>query len=129
MDISKPTTVDDYIALANNNVKEHLIQLRITVLEAAPNAEERISWEMPGYKLFGRVLIYFAGFSKHVSLFPGSEAIEMFKEELAGYKTNKGTIRFPLDKDIPTDLVKRIVEYRAKENEKLAKIKSKSTKK
>ncbi len=125
METTKPTTVDDYIALANNNVKAHLVQLRTVILETVPDAEERISWEMPGYKLYGRVLIYFAGFTKHVSLFPGPEAIEVFKEELSGYKTNKGTIRFPLDQEIPANLVKKIVEYRAKENKELAKSKKK----
>lgn len=119
----KPTTVDDYIALSKDNVKESLIQLRTAILEAAPEVEERISWEMPGYKLYGYILIYFAGFKNHVSLFPGPEAIETFKEELAEYKTHKGTIQFPLNK-IPVKLVKKIVKFRARENKKLAKIKS-----
>ncbi len=123
MQSAKPTTVDEYIAVAGDNVKEHLIQLRTAILEAAPEAEERISWEMPGYKLYGRVLVYFAGFTKHVSLFPGPEAIEEFKDELLGYKTHKGTIQFSLERKIPVTLVKKIVKFRAKQNRELAKTK------
>ncbi len=125
MNISKPQTVDEYIALASPNVKEHLEQLRIAVLQAAPQALEGISYEMPVYKLNG-VLVYFGGFTKHVSLFPGPEAIVAFKEELTEYKTSNGTIQFSLNKKIPAMLVKKIVKFRLKEN--LSKVKSKSKK-
>ncbi len=120
----KPKTVDEYMALFPQNVRDLLGTFRIVVLETAPEAQEYIGYEMPAYKLYGRVLIYFAGFSKHVSLFPGPQAILAFKEELTGYKTSGGTIRFPLDKTLPVDLVKRIIEFRMKENSEKTKKKS-----
>lgn len=121
----KPTTVDEYIAAAAPSVKEYLERLRSAVKQAAPQADEVISYEMPAYKQNG-ILIYFGGFTKHVSLFPGSEAIETFKDELADYKTAKGTIRFSLDKPLPIVLIKKIIKLRVKEN--LAKQKQKSKK-
>ncbi len=122
MSVSKPKTVDEYIAAASPNVKEHLERLRMAVLQAAPQAQEGISYEMPVYKLNG-VLVYFGGFTKHVSLFPGPDAIAAFKDELTEYKTSNGTIQFPLNKPIPVMLVKKIVKFRLKEN--LAKVKNK----
>ncbi len=115
MDISKPKTVDEYIAVASPDVKEYLEQLRMAILQVVPQAQEGISYEMPVYKLNG-VLVYFGGFTKHVSLFPGPKAIVAFKEELTAYKTSAGTIQFPINKPIPIDLVKKIVQFRMKEN-------------
>ncbi len=122
MDTAKPKTVDEYIAIASPNVKEHLERMRIAVLQTAPESLEYISYEMPAYKQNG-IIVYFGGFTKHVSLFPGPEAIVAFKDELAAYKTSGGTIRFPADKKLPVTLIKKIVKYRLKEN--LAKAKSK----
>lgn len=122
---SKPTTVDEYIALAIPKAREHLERLRIAIQQAAPDAIECISYEMPAYKFHG-IVVYFGGFSKHVSLFPGSEAIIRFSNELQEYKTSRGTIRFSLDKKIPISLVKKIVKYRVNEN--LEKMKSKTKK-
>lgn len=121
----KPTNVDEYIALAAPNIKEHLERIRAVIQQTAPDAEEVISYEMPAYKLNG-ILVYFGGFTKHVSLFPGSGAIEVFKDELTEYKTSKGTIHLPLDKPIPVALIKKIVKFRIKEN--LAKQKPKTKK-
>ncbi|MBF0575940.1 iron chaperone [Dysgonomonas sp. GY617] len=115
IDTPKPTTVDEYIAAASPLVKEYLVQLRSIIKQTVPQAEECISYEMPAYKLNG-ILIYFDGFAKHVSLFPGAEAIEAFKDELVDYKTSKGTIRFSLDKPLPITLIKKIIKYREKEN-------------
>ncbi len=115
MDITKPKTVDEYIALASPGVKEHLEQLRMIILQTAPQAQEGISYEMPVYKING-VLVYFGGFTRHVSLFPGAEAIAAFKEELTGYKTATGTIQFPVNKPIPVMLVRKIVKFRLKQN-------------
>lgn len=124
MDTTKPTTVDEYIALASPFVKEHLERMRITILQTAPDALECISYEMPAYKQNG-IIVYFGGFTKHVSLFPGPEAIIAFKDELAEYKTSGGTIRFPIDKRLPVTLIKKIVRYRLKENLAKAKMKKK----
>lgn len=123
--IPKPTTVDEYIAAAAPLLKEYLEQLRSAILQAAPQALEVISYEMPAYKQNG-IVVYFGGFTKHLSLFPGAEAIEVFKDELADYKTSKGTIRFSLDKPLPIALIKKIVKFRVKEN--LAKQKQKGKK-
>lgn len=125
-DIPKPATVDEYIAVSIPEVKEYLKRLRSSIKQAAPQAEEVISYEMPAYKQNG-IVVYFGGFTKHVSLFPGAEAIEVFKEELAGYKTSKGTIRFSLDKPLPIGLIKKIVKFRVAEN--LAKEQKKKTSK
>ncbi len=126
METSKPKTVDEYIALASPAVKEHLMKLRIAVVQAAPEALESISFEMPVYKQEG-VVVYIGGFTKHVSLFTGPEAIAAFREELAEYKTAGGTIQFPLSKPVPVTLVKKIVKSRVKEN--LAKAKAKAKEK
>ncbi len=121
MDTPKPKTVDEYIAIALPETKEHLERMRLVIIETAPDAVEYIGYEMPAYKLYGRVLIYFAGFTKHVSLFPGPEAIEAFKDKLSDYKTSGGTIRFSLDKKIPTALIKQIVKFCMKRNLEKAK--------
>lgn len=115
MDTLKPQTVDDYIAIASPHIKEYLEKLRSTILQVAPQAQEGISYQMPAYKLNG-ILVYFGGFTKHVSLFPGKEAIVIFKEELTGYKTSGGTIQFPLDQPIPVELITKIVKFRLEEN-------------
>lgn len=122
MDTAKPQTVDEYIALAAPDVKEHLERMRIAVLQSAPDAQECISYEMPAYKQNG-IVVYFGGFTKHVSLFPGSEAIAVFKDELTDYKTSAGTIRFPIDRRLPVTLIKKIVRFRVKQN--MAKTKAK----
>ena len=108
-------TVDEYIATFPKNVQSILEELRQAIRESAPEAEEAISYQMPAFKLDG-VLVWFAAFKNHIGFFPTSSAIEAFKEELFDYKVSKGTIRFPLDKPIPFDLVKKIVKYRVKEN-------------
>ena len=115
MSSPKPQTVDEYIVSASPQVKKHLIQLRMAILSTAPQAQESIGFDMPVYKLNG-VLVYFGGFSKHVSLFPGPHAIEAFQEELTEYKIAKGTIQFSVDKPIPIRLVKKIVKFKMREN-------------
>ena len=85
------------------------------IRDSAPNAEEAISYQMPTFKLNGN-LVWFAAFKNHIGFYPKPSAIETFEKELSNYKVSKGTIRFPLDKPIPFDLVRKIVKYRAKEN-------------
>lgn len=111
----KPQTVDEYIAVATPQAKEQLERLRFAIQQAAPEAEEGISFEMPVYKQHG-VVVYFGGFTKHVSLFPGPAAIAAFQEELTPYKTAGGTIRFPLNERMPITLIKKIVKYCLKAN-------------
>ncbi len=108
-------TVDEYIATFPKNVQSILQELRQIVRDAAPEAEEAISYQMPTFKLNGN-LVWFAAFKNHIGFYPKVSAIEVFKEELSGYEVSKGTIRFPLDKPLPIDLIRRIVKFRVKEN-------------
>ena len=108
-------TVDEYIRSFPQETQVILEKMRQTIRQAAPGAVEGISYRMPAYKLNG-ILVYFAAFKKHIGLFPTAAGIEAFKKDLSHYATSKGTIRFPLDKPVPFDLVERIVVFRLKEN-------------
>ena len=109
-------TVDAYIAHFSGEAKERLEKIRKIIKETAPNAQEKISYKMPTYK-HGRNLVHFAGFKNHIGFFPTPSGIEAFRDELTEYETSKGTIRFPHDKPIPYDLIKKIVQYRVQEEE------------
>lgn len=106
--------VDAYIATFSGETKKKLITLRTLIQKAAPAAEEKISYGMPGYKLGGKVLLYFGGFKGHVSLFPMPGTILAFKKELMTYTTSKGTVQFPLDKALPVALIKKLIAFRVK---------------
>jgi len=93
-----------------------LQKIRKTIKTTAPKADEMISYGIAGYKYKG-MLIYFAGFKNHVSVYPAPRTMEPFKTELAAYAGGKGTVQFPHDKPLPLDLVKRIVRFRLKANE------------
>lgn len=112
---NKNKDVDNYIKAYPVKVRQRLSALRKAIRSAAPAAEERISYMMPGYYLNGP-LVYFGGFADHVGFFPTSLGVKSFKKELASYKTSKGTVRFPHDKPIPLALVKKIVKLRLKQN-------------
>ena len=114
----KPTgfqTIDQYIATFPPNIQTILQQIRQAIHEAAPEAEETISYQMPAFKQNG-VLVYFAAFKDHIGFFPTGSGVEAFKDKTSSYKTGKGTIQFPLDKPVPLDLIKEIVRFRVKEN-------------
>ena len=83
--------------------------------EAAPEAQETISYGMPAFRLNG-ILVYFAAFKDHIGFFPTSSGVSAFAGELSSYDTAKGTIRLPLDKPIPVDLIQKIVKFRVQEN-------------
>ncbi len=104
-------TIDDYIAGFPPDIQEILQQIRRTIQAAAPEAGEAIKYQIPTFTLNGN-LIHFAAFKNHIGLYPAPRAIEVFKEELAGYEGAKGTVRFPLGEPIPLDLIRRIVEFR-----------------
>ena len=110
-------TIDEYIAGYPAELQEILQRIRATVRECAPEASERISYQLPAFFLNGN-LVYFGVFQKHISFFPTGSGVEAFKNELSGYKTSKGTIQLALDKPIPYDLIRRIVEFRVAENRK-----------
>jgi uncharacterized protein YdhG (YjbR/CyaY superfamily) len=110
-----PQSVDDYIAGFPADIQEILQHIRSIIIESAPEAEETISYQMPTYRLHGN-LVHFAAFKNHIGLYPAPAGVEAFQVELAPFHYGKGSIRFPLDKPIPYDLIKRIVEFRVKEN-------------
>jgi uncharacterized protein YdhG (YjbR/CyaY superfamily) len=107
-------TVDAYIAAAPKAAQPHLRQLRALIKEAAPMAEERISYKMPYYNYRGN-LVYFSAFKNHIGLYPAGYAEKY--PELKKYMAGKGTLRFPLDEALPVALIKKFVKTRVKENE------------
>lgn len=110
-----PANVEAYIAGFPPDVRAVLRKVRATIREAAPGAEEKISYGMPTYALKG-TLVHFAAFEKHLSFFPTPSGIERFGKELAEYGTSKGTVRFPLGTPVPYSLIARIVKFRVTEN-------------
>ena len=108
--------VDEYLAGVPKEARATLNKLRKTIKAAAPMAAEVISYQMPMYKHHGMV-IGFAAFKDHCSIFPGAAVMDAYKEELKRYDTSKGTIRFPGNKPLPATLVKKLVKARIKENE------------
>jgi uncharacterized protein YdhG (YjbR/CyaY superfamily) len=121
-----PESVDKYIASFPAGTRRLLNQLRKTIKAAAPKADEMISYGIAGYKYKG-MLIYFAGFSNHVSVYPAPRTAPEFKKELEAYKGGKGTVQFSMDQPLPLDLVKRIVQYRLRQNEEKAAAKKSTT--
>lgn len=115
----KPSTkfesVDKYISVFPEATQSLLQKLRKTIKDTAPQAEEVISYNIPAFKLNG-MLVFYAAYEKHIGFYPTPPAIKVFKNELKDYQTSKGAIQFPIEKDIPTALVKKIVSYRVKEN-------------
>jgi uncharacterized protein YdhG (YjbR/CyaY superfamily) len=115
--MAAPTTVEDYLAALPDGSRAALERLRKTIKAAAPEATETISYQMPAFKDHGRILVYYAAFKDHYSLFPASTAVlEALGEELKPYLSGKATIRFDLDKPLPAALVKEIVKARVEEN-------------
>jgi uncharacterized protein YdhG (YjbR/CyaY superfamily) len=107
-------TIDEYIATFPEDVQTVLHELRLVIRDSAPEAKEAISYKMPAFKQNG-TLVWFAAFKNHIGFYPTALGIEAFKSELSGYELSKGTIRFPLDKPIPFDLIHKIVKYRVKQ--------------
>ncbi|HWN44251.1 MAG TPA: DUF1801 domain-containing protein [Thermoanaerobaculia bacterium] len=92
-----------------------LEELRALIKASAPGATEKISYAIPTFHLNGN-LVHFAGYEKHIGFYPGTSGIQAFKEDLKPYKSAKGSVQFPLDQPLPTNLIRRIVEFRVKEN-------------
>jgi uncharacterized protein YdhG (YjbR/CyaY superfamily) len=109
-------TIDEYIKTFPAATQIILKNLRETIHRAAPEVVETISYQMPAFKLNGKILVYFAAFKSHIGFYPLPSGIESFETALAPYKSGKGTVRFPLDKPVPYDLVEKMVVFRAKEN-------------
>jgi uncharacterized protein YdhG (YjbR/CyaY superfamily) len=118
-------SVDDYLAMQPDAARSALGRVRSAIRKALPDADEVISYQIPAYKIAGRVVIYFAGWKEHYSIYPATGRLtELFKDELAGYQLSKGTIRFPLSKPVPVRLIGRIAKFRAKEMAAMEKAKA-----
>ncbi len=111
----QPATIDEYIAQFPEEIQQKLQEIRAVIHAAAPEATEKISYQMPTFYLRGN-LVHFAAFKKHIGFYPVPSGIAAFEEELAPYKRSKGAVQFPLDQPIPTELIGRIVEFRVEEN-------------
>jgi uncharacterized protein YdhG (YjbR/CyaY superfamily) len=112
---SRATTIDEYIAEFPPETQTVLEELRTLVRELAPEAVETISYAIPTFDLHGVHLVHFAGYARHVGLYPTPSGMEAFAEDLASYQSGKGSARFGLDRPLPRDLITRIVEFRVAE--------------
>ena len=117
-------SIDEYIASFPEDIQNILNDIRATIRAAAPEATEKISYQMPTFFLNGN-LVHFAAFKTHVGFYPTPSGIDEFKAELSKYKGSKGSIQFPIDQPVPLDLIAKIVKYRVSENLKKAASKSK----
>ena len=123
-------SVDEYIATHPPEVQAILQRVRSTIRRAVPQAEEAISYQIPTFKLHGSYVVYFAGWKQHYSLYPASRPlVAAFKDDLAPYEVNKGTIRFPFSKGVPVKLIGGIAKFLAKEADARAKAKAARPKK
>jgi uncharacterized protein YdhG (YjbR/CyaY superfamily) len=119
------TSIDEYIATFPNKTQKILKELRATIKAAAPNAEEKISYQMPTFFLNGN-LIHFAAFKNHIGIYPAPSGVEAFKKEISRYQGAKGSIRLPINEPMPLKLITRIVKFRVAENLQKARSKGKS---
>lgn len=116
-------SIDEYIATFPEEIQTVLQSLRATIKAAVPEAEEKISYQMPTFALQGN-LVHFAAWKSHIGLYPGASGIRAFAQELSNYEGAKGTVRFPITDPLPLDLISNIVKFRAVENLKLAELKT-----
>jgi len=115
---SAPKNVDQYLARVPEPARSTLTKIRAAIRAAAPaEAKETISYRMPAFRYRGSLLVWFAAFSEHCSLFPTASVIQAFKSELNTFEISKGTIRFPVDKPLPVALVRKMVKARVAEAE------------
>lgn len=117
MDNTNPaySTIDEYIALFPAEIQEKLKAIRQVIHETAPEATEKIAYQMPTFFLNGN-LVHFAAFKNHIGFYPAPTGLDAFKDEIAKYPHSKGAVQFPFDRPIPFDLVRRIVVFRREEN-------------
>jgi len=108
--------VDLYISGFPENIQLLLKQMRMIIRETAPDAVESISYGMPAYKLNKKPLVYFAGYPKHIGFYATPSGHSEFAVELSVYKQGKGSVQFPVEQQLPVDLIRRMVEFRVKEN-------------
>ena len=113
---AKPQTIDEYLAPLSNEKRTALEKLRKAIKSAAPKAEECISYQIPTFRLNGRMLVSFAAWAKHCAFYPGTFPISTLAHELKNYDTDKGTIRFPIDRPLPATLVRKLIKARIAES-------------
>jgi len=111
----QPTTIDEYISQFPEDVQQLLGKIRAVIKESAPEAVEKISYQMPAFFLSGS-LVWFGAHQHHIGFYPRASGIEAFKEELSAYKGAKGSVQFPFDKPMPYELINKIVKFRVAEN-------------
>jgi uncharacterized protein YdhG (YjbR/CyaY superfamily) len=116
------TSIDEYIALFPEETKRILQEIRAVIKACAPDAEEKISYQMPTFYLKGN-LVHFAAWKNHIGFYPTPSGTREFQKEISMYEGAKGSIRFPIDKPMPMDLIRRIVQFRLAENLKKAELK------
>jgi uncharacterized protein YdhG (YjbR/CyaY superfamily) len=121
-----PASIGEYIAGFPPDVRRALEEVRATIRETVPEAEETISYGIPTFRLDGTYLVYFAGYRAHLSLYPAPLGVPEFEAEMAVYGSGKGTAKLPLNRPMPLDLVRRIVQYRAGQNRERAASKGKT---
>ena len=119
-----PDSIDEYIAGFPGHIQKKLEEMRATIKKAAPEAEEKISYQMPAFTLKGN-LVYFAAHENHIGFYPTPSGVDAFKNELVSFKNAKGSIQFPINKPLPLDLITKIVIFRKEENLKKAELKAK----
>ena len=112
---STARSIDEYIAEFPPGTRKVLEGLRALIKATAPGATEKISYAIPTFHLNGN-LVHFAGYEKHIGFYPGASGIQAFTDDLKPYKSAKGSVQFPLDQPLPTDLIRRMVEFRVEEN-------------
>ena len=112
--VQSPKNIDEYIAGFSLDVQNILEQIRAVIREAAPDAEETIKYQIPTFVLQENI-VHFAAFKNHVGFYPTPSGIEEFKDELSSYESAKGSVRFPIDKPMPLELIRKIVMFRVKE--------------
>ena len=125
---AKPKNIDEYIAPFSFEVRMILEKIRSTIRDAAPGAQERISYGIPAFWLNG-ILVYFAAFKKHIGLYPPVRGNATLKKAISVYAGEKGNLQFPLDHPVPYGLIKKIVKFRVKQNSAKAAIAEKSMRK
>jgi uncharacterized protein YdhG (YjbR/CyaY superfamily) len=108
-------TIEEYINSFPRDTQRILVSVKETIKKSAPSSQEAINYQIPTFRLNGN-LVHFAAFKNHIGFYPGSEAIKVFKKEIASYKSSKGAIQFPIDKSMPLNLIRKIVKYRVKVN-------------
>jgi uncharacterized protein YdhG (YjbR/CyaY superfamily) len=113
-------SIDEYIRSFPEHIQKKLLEMRKIIRDQAPQAQEKISYQMPAFFLNG-VLVYFAAYSRHIGFYPTSSGIRAFKSRVSKYKHSKGAVQFPIEEPLPTGLIKQIVKFRVAENAKKVK--------